>query len=109
MRLFVNGRLRDVDAAGNTTLLATLRGPLALTGAKPACERGECGACTVLVNDEPVYACLALTIGCEGSAVTTVEGLASGGSAETLHPVTDLATQSGLSPGIARKAESGIR
>ena len=87
MYLDVNGRRREVDAAGSDTLLSTLRGPLALLGAKPACERGECGACTVLLNDEPVYACLALTLSCEGVAVTTVEGLASGLGADTLHPV----------------------
>lgn len=87
MHLSVNGRRREVDAPDHESLLTTLRERLALTGAKLACDRGECGACTVLVNGEPVYSCLALTRGCEGVEVTTVEGLASGPGNDGLHPV----------------------
>lgn len=85
MRLRINGRTRELAPAPHETLLETLRERLFLTGAKAGCERGECGACTVLLDGEPVLACLTLTAGCdEGGAVTTVEGLATG---ETLHPL----------------------
>lgn len=78
MALRVNGRTYRVDVAPNTTLLEVLRGPLGLTGAKPGCERGECGACTVLVGDTARYACLTLALEVEGADVTTVEGLMRG-------------------------------
>src|SRR4051794_38386765 len=89
MRLTVNGRSRHVDVAPDATLLSVLRDHLHLTGAKPACERGECGACTVLVHDpngvpEPVYACLALAHAHENDSITTIEGLANGSGP---HPV----------------------
>ena len=84
MRLTVNGRARDVAPLPHETLLDTLRERLFLTGTKLACERGECGACTVLMDGDPIYACLALTVACEGSAVMTIEGVAQG---EELHPL----------------------
>jgi xanthine dehydrogenase YagT iron-sulfur-binding subunit len=89
MRLTVNGRPREIDVAPDATLLAVLRDQLHLTGAKPACERGECGACTVLIDagdgaPEPIYSCLALALAYDGDAVTTIEGLESNG---TLHPL----------------------
>jgi aerobic-type carbon monoxide dehydrogenase small subunit (CoxS/CutS family) len=87
MRLHVNGRPREVTAADHESLLTTLRERLALTGTKLACERGECGACTVLVDGEPVYACLALTHAYAGAEITTIEGLAGGPGSEALHPV----------------------
>jgi len=80
----VNAIPRRVAVEPRTTLLEVLRGPLGLTGAKPACERGECGACTVLVNGETRYACMMLAVEAEGAEVTTVEGLLDG---ETLGPV----------------------
>jgi xanthine dehydrogenase YagT iron-sulfur-binding subunit len=82
--LTVNGLPRRVTVEPRTTLLEVLRGPLGLTGAKPACERGECGACTVLVGGETRYACMMLALEAEGADVTTVEGLLDG---ETLGPV----------------------
>ncbi len=82
--LTVNGLPRRVAVEPRTTLLEVLRGPLGLTGAKPACERGECGACTVLVGGETRYACMMLALEAEGADVTTVEGLLDG---ETLGPV----------------------
>src|SRR5688572_174840 len=89
MHLTVNGRLRSVDVAPDASLLSVLRDQLHLTGAKPSCERGECGACTVLLDGpggmpEPIYACLALALAYEGDSITTIEGLASGGA---LHPL----------------------
>jgi xanthine dehydrogenase YagT iron-sulfur-binding subunit len=84
LSLEVNGIARRVAVEPRTTLLEVLRGPLGLTGAKPACERGECGACTVLVNGETRYACMTLALEAEGTQVTTVEGLLDG---EALGPV----------------------
>jgi xanthine dehydrogenase YagT iron-sulfur-binding subunit len=84
LSLEVNGIARRVAVEPRTTLLDVLRGSLGLTGAKPACERGECGACTVLVNRETRYACMMLALEAEGTQVTTVEGLLDG---ETLGPV----------------------
>jgi xanthine dehydrogenase YagT iron-sulfur-binding subunit len=85
MRLTVNEKTREVAPAPHESLLETLRERLFLTGAKAGCERGECGACTVLLNGEPVLACLTLTAGCdERDAVLTVEGLARG---NVLHPL----------------------
>jgi xanthine dehydrogenase YagT iron-sulfur-binding subunit len=84
MRLSVNGTEREVTAQANATLLTVLRQQLALLGAKPGCERGECGACTVLLDGKPAYACLTLAEACSGIEITTVEGLVRNG---TLHPV----------------------
>jgi xanthine dehydrogenase YagT iron-sulfur-binding subunit len=89
MRLTVNGRTRQLDVAPDATLLSVLRDQLHLTGAKPACERGECGACTVLVTSadgvpDPIYSCLALALAHEGDSITTIEGLSAGTS---MHPV----------------------
>jgi len=84
--LTVNGRPQTVLVAANETLLDVLRDRLELTGAKRACDRGECGSCTVLLDGEPVYACMALAIRADGRSVTTVEGLAKG---DNLHPVQE--------------------
>ena len=61
--------------AGHETLLDVLRDTLGLTGTKRVCDRGECGACTVLLDGEPIYSCLTLANGCEGRSVTTTEGI----------------------------------
>lgn len=74
MILRVNGASQDLDLPVGTTLLSALRSGLALKGAKEACGRGECGACTVLVDGVPVMACLTLAARVRGE-VTTVEGL----------------------------------
>ena len=84
MRFTVNGAAYDVDAPADETLITTLRERLQLTGAKLVCGRGECGACTVLLDDTAVYSCLTLTAACADSAVTTIEGVA---SEEAPHPV----------------------
>jgi xanthine dehydrogenase YagT iron-sulfur-binding subunit len=84
MRLIVNGVARDVTVPDHETLLTTLRDRLELTGAKLVCGRGECGACTVLLDGVSAYSCLTLTAACNDRTVTTVEGLAGG---DVLHPV----------------------
>ncbi|HVZ78569.1 MAG TPA: 2Fe-2S iron-sulfur cluster-binding protein, partial [Gemmatimonadaceae bacterium] len=75
MRLTVNGSAYDVPLAGHETLLGVLRGRLAMTGTKLVCGHGECGACTVLLDGVPAYACLTLAAACEGVEVTTIEGI----------------------------------
>ena len=80
----VNGQTRTLDLDPRTTLLDAIRDSLGLTGAKHGCGRGECGACTLLVDGRPVLSCLKLAVSAEGASVTTIEGLASDG---TLHPV----------------------
>ncbi len=84
MRLIVNGSPREVDPARSPTLLAALRDQLGLTGPKLSCDHGECGACTVRLDGDLVYACLTLTAACDGAQVQTVEGLADG---NTLSPL----------------------
>jgi xanthine dehydrogenase YagT iron-sulfur-binding subunit len=76
LELDVNGRRQTVNVEHRATLLDVLREDLDLTGAKRACDRGECGACTVLVDDRPMLACHLLALQVRGRAVTTVEGLA---------------------------------
>ncbi len=72
----VNGLKEYLDVPSSMTLLHMLREKLALTGTKNGCEAGECGACTVLVDGEPVNSCMMLAVEVDGREVTTVEGLA---------------------------------
>lgn len=74
--LTINSAWEQVDVPSNMTLLSMLREKLALTGTKNGCTSGECGACTVLLNGEPVNSCLVLAVECDGANVLTVEGLA---------------------------------
>jgi len=83
--LNVNGQKRPVDAGKQETLAWTLRYKLGLTGTKLGCDRAECGACTVLIDDVPRYSCSVLTHTVRAGAVVTIEGLASADG--TLHPV----------------------
>jgi aerobic-type carbon monoxide dehydrogenase small subunit (CoxS/CutS family) len=83
--LNVNGQNRPVDVMKQETLAMTLRYKLGLTGTKLGCDRAECGACTVLINDVPHYACSILTHSVRGKKVMTIEGLAAADG--TLHPV----------------------
>lgn len=86
INLTVNGEFEQVDVPSNMTLLGMLREKLALTGTKNGCAAGECGACTVLMNNEPVNSCMVLAVECDGSEITTVEGLAGD---EQLDPVQE--------------------
>jgi xanthine dehydrogenase YagT iron-sulfur-binding subunit len=83
--LTLNGERSACTVDARTTLLDFLREHRGLTGAKKGCNRGECGSCTVLVDDRRVNACLVLVAALDGSEVTTVEGLSAEG--EPLHPV----------------------
>jgi aerobic-type carbon monoxide dehydrogenase small subunit (CoxS/CutS family) len=84
VKMAVNGEPVEVTFAPYKTLLEVLREELGLTGTKHGCELGECGACTVLVDGEPILSCLALALECEGRAVQTIEGVARG---PELHPL----------------------
>ena len=83
--LNVNGQQRRADVMKQETLAMTLRYKLGLTGTKIGCDRAECGACTVLIDDVPHYSCSVLTHTTRGKKIVTVEGLA--GADGTLHPV----------------------
>jgi aerobic-type carbon monoxide dehydrogenase small subunit (CoxS/CutS family) len=83
--LSVNGQMRRVDVMKQETLAMTLRYKLGLTGTKLGCDRAECGACTVLIDDVPHYSCSVLTHTVRNRQVTTIEGLAT--SSGELHPV----------------------
>jgi aerobic-type carbon monoxide dehydrogenase small subunit (CoxS/CutS family) len=80
----VNGEMQTVRVEPRVTLLRALRNHLDLTGAKEVCDRGGCGACTVLLDGDPVCSCLLLAADAEGHEITTVEGL---GTTEALSPV----------------------
>nr|WP_312872754.1 2Fe-2S iron-sulfur cluster-binding protein [Kibdelosporangium persicum] len=84
--LSVNGQRHRVAVEPRVTLLDALRERLGLTGTKKGCDRGECGACTVLVDGERIKSCLTLAVMRQGAEITTVEGLARG---EELHPVQE--------------------
>jgi aerobic-type carbon monoxide dehydrogenase small subunit (CoxS/CutS family) len=85
LTLSVNGQDRRVDVMKQETLAMTLRYKLGLTGTKLGCDRAECGACTVLIDDVPRYSCSTLTHSVRGKKVVTIEGLAAADG--TLHPV----------------------
>ena len=86
IHLTVNGEPTDVAFAPYKTLLEVLREDLQLCGTKHGCELGECGACAVLLDGQPVLSCLVLGVECDGRVVTTVEGLVADGR---LHPLQE--------------------
>jgi len=88
MKLNVNGEDHDVEVGANETLVKVLHEKLGLTGTKVGCESGECGACTVLIDGEPVSSCLTLAIDCEGRKILTIEGLADPETGQ-LHPIQE--------------------
>jgi xanthine dehydrogenase YagT iron-sulfur-binding subunit len=84
IQLTVNGEARQLEIDVRQSLLDLLRETLDLTGTKKGCDQGQCGACTVLVDGRRVVSCLTLAVTKDGASVTTIEGLAKGG---TLHPL----------------------
>jgi nicotinate dehydrogenase subunit A len=109
LRLVVNGQPREVAADPETPLLYVLRNDLGLTGTKFGCGLGQCGACTVLVDGQPVRSCMLPVQAVAGQAVTTIEGL---GSPERPHPlqaalIEEQAVQCGYcTPGIVMAAKA---
>jgi xanthine dehydrogenase YagT iron-sulfur-binding subunit len=86
IKLIVNGTEHRVEVEDRWTLVEVLRDHLGLTGTKIGCDRGECGACTVLLDAKPLYSCSQLAVWADGRTVQTVEGLARG---EHLHPLQE--------------------
>lgn len=86
INLTINGEFEQVDVSANMTLMDMLREQLVLTGTKNGCAAGECGACTVMLNGEPVNSCLVLAVECDQAEIVTVEGLADD---RRLDPVQD--------------------
>jgi xanthine dehydrogenase YagT iron-sulfur-binding subunit len=84
VKLRVNGKEYPLQLESRVTLLDTLREHIGLTGTKKGCDHGQCGACTVIIDDRRVLSCLTLAMTCEEQSVTTIEGLAQG---DRLHPM----------------------
>jgi len=84
IRVVVNGASHRVEVEDRWTLVELLRDRLGLTGTKIGCDRGECGACTVLLDDKPVYSCSNLAVWADGRAIQTIEGLAREGHLDPL-------------------------
>ncbi len=82
----INGKRYSVEVEPRTTLLHVIREKLGLTGTKKVCGRGECGACTVILNGRTVYSCMTLAVEAHGAKITTIEGLA---KSDKLHPVQE--------------------
>jgi carbon-monoxide dehydrogenase small subunit len=105
----LNGAAEVALVQSHTTLLAFLREGLGMTGAKNGCATGECGACTVLLNGEPVNACLVLAVEVDGADIVTVEGLSQDGLLEPLQQafIDHTGTQCGFcTPGILISARA---
>jgi carbon-monoxide dehydrogenase small subunit len=108
----MNGARERLDVPSNMTLLQMIREKLGLTGTKNGCEAGECGACTVLVDGEPVNSCMMLAVEADGRAVTTIEGLATNGQLSPLQEafVEHNAVQCGYcTPGMLITATALLR
>jgi 4-hydroxybenzoyl-CoA reductase subunit gamma len=112
LSLNVNGRAHEVAAPGSALLLEVLRDQLGLTGSKQGCDGGECGACTVLVEDEPRLACITLAASVSGKRIETIEGLSESGRMSRLQQEfhQKLGTQCGFcTPGMVMAAEALLR
>jgi carbon-monoxide dehydrogenase small subunit len=92
IRFQLNGKWIEVEIEENMTLLDLLRRKLHITSVKRGCERGECGVCTVLLDDKPVYSCLTPALKAEGRSVITVEYLSEN---RKLHPIQEAFIKSG--------------
>ena len=88
----INGELEQVDVPSNMTLMRMLRERFSLTGTKNGCSAGECGACTVLFNGEPLNSCMILAVECDGAEIITVEGLAKD---KQLSPIQEAVIETG--------------
>ncbi len=112
-RLRVNGDVRECVVAPYTTLLEALRYGLGLTGSKQGCDKGDCGACTVAVDGEPVLSCISLALAYhEGPEITTIEGVAERGVPHPLQDAFDVTggAQCGFcTPGILMSAWALLR
>jgi aerobic carbon-monoxide dehydrogenase small subunit len=107
--LTVNGSIEMADVPSNMTLLQMLRDRLVLTGTKNGCAAGECGACTVIMNGEPVNSCMVLAVECDGAQITTVEGLAHDGQLDPVQQaiIAEGGVQCGFcTPGILISARA---
>jgi 4-hydroxybenzoyl-CoA reductase subunit gamma len=112
VRLKLNGRWREDAVAPSQLLVDYLREVARLTGTKTGCDGGECGACTVLIDDQPVLSCLTLAVRCAGRSVETIEGLAAHGRPSALQRAfhEKLGTQCGYcTPGMIMAAEALLR
>lgn len=107
--LTVNGTQEIVDVPANMTLLTMLREKLALTGTKNGCTAGECGACTVMLNGEPVNSCMVLAVECQDAEVMTIEGFTQDGK---LDPIQEALVKEGgvqcgfCTPGVVISARA---
>ena len=110
--LKINGRPYEIEVEANKTLLRLLREDLALTGTKCACERGDCGLCTVWVDGKPMKSCLVLAVEVDGKEITTIEGLAKDGELTPLQRkfIEHGAVQCGFcTPAMILTAEAFLR
>jgi carbon-monoxide dehydrogenase small subunit len=109
INVIVNDEPEHLVVPANMTLLRMLRESLALTGTKNGCSAGECGACTVIMNGEPVNSCMVLAVECDGAKILTVEGLADD---KRLDPVQETLIQEGgvqcgfCTPGVLMSARA---
>jgi len=112
IKLTLNGRDREDAVADNLLLLDYLRDQAGQTGTKTGCDGGECGACTVLIDDRPVLACITLAANADGHQIETVEGLADGGRLSRLQQGfhEKLGSQCGFcTPGLVMASEALLR
>ena len=109
IRLTINNEREELVVPSNMTLLQMLREKAALTGTKNGCSAGECGACTVLMNGEPVNSCMVLAVECDAATIVTVEGL---GHDSQLDPIQEAIIEAGgvqcgfCTPGILISARA---
>ena len=112
LRIKINGRWREDAVAENQLLVDYLRDVVGFTGVKIGCDGGECGACTVVLDNEAIPSCITLAVRCEGRAIETVEGLARQGRPDPLQRAFHelLGTQCGFcTPGMIMASEALLR